>query len=92
MLPYIGHLLNPEQLVSSDHNFVHFKGAVVLIESEILFCLDDFLVAPLHSVATITNLPQLGLLPEAPLSKATRGWHLFVELLVGGLDCCLLDV
>ena len=89
---HVGCLFNPEQLVSSDHHFVHYKGAVVLIESDIPLCLDSFVVAPPYSMVTITSVPQQGLLPETPLSRATRGLCLFAEHLAGRLECCLLSV
>ena len=77
----VGYPFNPEQLVGSDHHFDHLKGAAVFIESEILLCFENFVVSLPHSLATITNPPQLVLLPQALLSKATRDPHLMQNFL-----------
>ena len=50
-----------EQLFGPDHHLVYFKGVAIFLESELLLCLDNFIVALLYSLATITNLFQLGL-------------------------------
>ena len=86
----IGHLFNLEQLISLDHHFVHFKGAVVLIEHEIPFCLDDFIVAPPHSVVTITNPPNVVLFQRSHLARLQEAYtflwsFLWVDLTAASL-------
>ena len=46
----VGNLFDPQQLLGPDCHFAHFKGGVVFSESEILHCLDNFIVAPPHTV------------------------------------------
>ena len=53
----MGSLFDPEQLVGPGCHLIHFKGAMVFFESEILLCLHDFRVTPPHSLATVTNPP-----------------------------------
>ena len=78
---HVGGLFELEQLVGPDHHLDYFKGAVVILESEIPLCLDDFIVAPPHSMVTIINPPQLGLCPGVPLSNAARGPYFFGNFL-----------
>ena len=84
--------LNPKLLVSLDHHPTHFKGVGVLTKSENPLCLNGFIVASPHNVAIISNLLQLCILPEALLSRTTGGPHLFAELLMGRLYCCIFSV
>ena len=81
-----------EQLVSSDHHLVYFKGIVIFLESELPLSLDDFIVAFPYSMVTITNLFQMGLWPEATFSNAARGPYFLPECLVGRNDGCLLGI
>ena len=74
-------LFDLEQLVSLDPHLVYFKGVVVFP-----LCLDDFIVAPPNSMVTITNPPQLALIPEAPFRNPARGPYFLPELLVGRYD------
>ena len=89
---HIGGLFDPELLVSSDHHPTHFKGAVVLIMSEILLCSDDFVITFPHCLVTTTDLFQLGVPPGSMLTRTARGPHLLAELFVGRLYNCLLSV
>ena len=89
---HISSLFDVEQLVGPHHHLVHLKGAIVLIESESLFCFDNSVVTPLHSLMTFANPCHLGHLTKALPSEAARCPHLHAELFVGRLDCFLLCV
>ena len=81
-----------KQLVSPDHHLVHFEGEAIFLESELLLCSDDFMVAALYGLVAIINLFQMGLQPEATLSNAARGLYFLLELLAGCIDRHFLSI